>query len=72
MAELRIPREHERLQLEEIYQCVKEECAYVEALLSINYSMMGETITPKIRCTKGNLFLTPESKTCGNYSKVHR
>lgn len=69
MAELRIPREEERIELEKQYECIKKECIYVEALLSVSYSMFNSTTIPRIRCTVGNLYLNPESKICGNFCK---
>ena len=69
MAELRIPREEERIEIEKSYDCVKKGCIYVEALLSVNYSMFSVTSIPKVRCTTGNFYLNPESKICSNFKK---
>ena len=69
MAELRIPREEERIELEKHYECVRKGCVYAEALLSITYSMFGSTSTPRVRCTRGNFYLNPESRICGNFCK---
>lgn len=69
MAELRIPQEEERMELEKEYECVKKGCVYVEALLSVTYNMFGTTSLPKVRCTVGNFYLNPQSKICGNFCK---
>ncbi len=69
MAELRIPREEERVELEKQYECLKRGCIYVEALLSVSYNMFNSTLIPRIRCTSGNFYLNPESKICGNFCK---
>lgn len=69
MAELRIPREEERREIEKYYECVERECIHVEALLSISYNMFQERAIPRVRCTRSNLLLTPESKICSSYEK---
>ncbi|UUV18305.1 hypothetical protein NRK67_13545 [Fusobacteria bacterium ZRK30] len=69
MAELRIPREEERIELEKHYECVREGCVYAEALLSVTYNMFGTASLPRIRCTSGNFYLNPESRICGNFCK---
>jgi len=69
MAELRIPREDERIELENHYECVRKECIYVEALLSVTYNMFGCSSIPRVRCTKGSFYLTPDSKICSNFTK---
>lgn len=69
MAELRIPREEERIELERQYECLRKGCIYVEALLSVSYSMFSSTSVPRVRCTAGNFYLNPESKICGNFCK---
>lgn len=69
MSELRIPREDERKQIEEYYICVKKECIYVEALLSITYNMFKEVATPRVRCSKHQILLNPDSNICEDYSK---
>lgn len=70
MAELRIPREVERVELEKQYECIKKGCIYVEALLSISYSMFKSTTIPRIRCTVGNFYLNSESKICRNFCET--
>ncbi|OQY41438.1 MAG: hypothetical protein B6227_05070 [Fusobacteriia bacterium 4572_74] len=67
MAELRIPREEERIELERQYECVRKGCIYVEALLSVTYSIFNSTSVPRVRCTAGSFYLTSESKICGNF-----
>lgn len=67
MAELRIPREDERIKLEGEYECIREGCIYVEALLSVSYSMFNSTTVPRIRCTVGNFYLNPKNKICGSF-----
>lgn len=69
MGELRIPREEEKVELEDQYDCVKKGCIYVEALLSVNYSMFKITTIPRIRCTINNFYLNPQSKVCGNFCR---
>jgi len=72
MAELRIPREEERIEIEREYECVRKECIYVEALLSVSYSMFGTTSLPRIRCTNGNFYLNTESVICGDFQERNR
>ena len=69
MAELRIPREEERREIEKYYECVEKECIHVEALLSISYTMFQERAIPRVRCTKSNLMLNSESRVCSSYEK---
>lgn len=69
MAELRIPREEERIELEKDYECLKKECKWVEGLISITYKGFHEERIPRVRCAKSNLFLNPKSKVCGSYTK---
>ena len=69
MAELRIPREEERKEIEKYYECVEKECIHVEALLSISYNMFRERAIPRVRCTKSNLILNPDSRVCSSYEK---
>ncbi|MGB6127539.1 MAG: hypothetical protein WBG30_02215 [Psychrilyobacter sp.] len=66
MAELKIPREEERIEIEREYVCVRKECIYVEALLSVSYSIFGSTSLPRIRCINGNFYLNPDSVICAN------
>jgi len=69
MAELRIPREEERKEIEGYYECVRDGCIYAEALLSVSYNMFREVLTPRVRCTKSNLYLNPESRVCSSFEK---
>ena len=69
MAELRIPREEERIELEKHYECIKKGCVYVEVLLSVSYNMFGTTSIPRIRCTNGSFYMTPENKICRSFKE---
>ena len=69
MAELRIPREEERKQIDEYYECVGKGCIHAEALISVSYSMFRENLTPRIRCNKTNIFLSTESKICSGFKE---
>ena len=69
MAELRIPREEERREIERHYECVREGCIHAEALLSVSYNMFQEVLTPRVRCIKSNLYLNPQSKICKSFEK---
>ena len=69
MAELRIPREDERKQIEQHYECIEKGCIYAEALISVSYRMFQECLIPRVRCSKNNLMLNPDSKICGSFEK---
>lgn len=67
MAELRIPREEERKEIEEHFECVKKECIHAEALIVVNYNFFQEIRNIRVRCTKSNLILSPQNKICSSF-----
>lgn len=69
MAELRIPREEERKQIEEYFECVREGCIHAEALISVTYQGFREVLNPRVRCLVGNMLLNTESKVCPSFER---
>ncbi len=63
----RIPREDEKEYLKTTYDCMNKGCRWVEGLIITKFKGFYEENYERVRCTKSNLILSPNSKICSSF-----